>query len=116
MTIIAVSSIVEDNGKTIRQNNMEKTHTIPLDTFVEIIPSRWHDYSGMRGYVVRHGRDCDGTPLYSMGPKGDRELTVDDEPDERTRNFCNMMNKAWGAFSEHSLRVLPDPIPDPNTD
>lgn len=36
MTVVNVSDIVESNGNTIRQNNMNKQHTIPLGSLVEI--------------------------------------------------------------------------------
>lgn len=52
-------NMVEANGKTIKQNNTERTHTIPLDTLVEL-------ENGVRLFVYRHDRDCDGTPLYAL--------------------------------------------------
>jgi hypothetical protein len=71
MRWIPLSEIVENNGKTVRENNMEIKHQIPLGTLVEVIglePDS--DYYGIRLYVIQHHRDCDGTPLYALGPKG----------------------------------------------
>jgi hypothetical protein len=56
--IVLFSEIVEENGKTIRENNMVKNHTIPLGALVEV------ENSKIRLFVVHQGRDCDGTPLY----------------------------------------------------
>ena len=46
-------------GKTWREENMEKTHNIPLGTLVETD-------KGIRLWIVSHDRDCDGTPLYYL--------------------------------------------------
>ena len=52
-------NMVEENGKTIKQNNLSRSHNIPLDTLVEL-------ESGVRLFVTEHTRDCDGTPLYTL--------------------------------------------------
>lgn len=69
--VINVADIVEENGKTIRQNNLEKTHDIPIGTLVEVKFDEWHGDGACekvhaRLWVVSHDRDCDGTPLYSL--------------------------------------------------
>ena len=69
--ITFVSETVEQNGKTIKQNNLEKKHNIELGTLVEITcDDSLHDeedqHNGLRLFVVQHTRDCDGTPLYSL--------------------------------------------------
>jgi hypothetical protein len=69
--MIFVSDIVEENGKTIRQNNLERTHQIPLGTLVQIVSDypEYEDedyYNGCVLFVVNHSRDCDGTPLYDL--------------------------------------------------
>lgn len=56
----SLSEIVESNGKTVRENNLEKQHNIPVGSLVECV------YSGLRLYVAGYGRDCDGTPLYHL--------------------------------------------------
>jgi len=72
-TLINVADIVEENGKTIRENNLEKVHEIPLGTLVEVKFDEWYgdgvcEKIHARLYVVRHTRDCDGTPLYCLSP------------------------------------------------
>lgn len=68
MQPLYIGDIVEENGKSIRQNKMALTHNIPLGTFVEVAYDE-NDASaseGQRLYVQGHHRDCDGTPLYSL--------------------------------------------------
>jgi hypothetical protein len=63
ITIINVADLQDPNdpqGRSYRQVNAARTHAIPLGTLVEI-------ESGERLYVKWHGRDCDQTPLYSLG-------------------------------------------------
>lgn len=66
--IMLVSEIVESNGKTIRENNMELQHQFPLKSLVEIVadPDYVTDKDGLRVFVVGHARDCDGEPLYHL--------------------------------------------------
>jgi hypothetical protein len=60
---------VEKNGKTVRENNLARQHSIPLGALVDF---EYEEYFGngagvagrARMYVVDHARDCDGTPLY----------------------------------------------------
>jgi hypothetical protein len=82
------SEIVESNGKTIYQNNMKRTHTIPIGALVEVT-APGEPYDKIRLYVTRHTRDCDGEPLYSLGFKEEANY--------------NMMN---GGFGEESLKIV----------
>lgn len=69
---VFVGDIVEDNGKTVKENNLEKKHSIPLGSLVEITYEDSHEEENMygtRAFVVQHSRDCDGTPLYSLSLK-----------------------------------------------
>ena len=94
--MINVADIVEKNGKTVRQNNMEIGHEIPLGALVEIDCECQPDWQGCRLFVVRHDRDCDGTPLYSLGKKGE------DNPYALRLNQCN-------GWSKDSLKVIRNP-------
>lgn len=70
---VIVSEIIEQNGKSVKENNMQVHHVIPIGAIVEIIDS-YNDYPeefvsnehGIRLFVVSHDRDCDGTPLYGL--------------------------------------------------
>jgi hypothetical protein len=58
--MVDINSIVlPETGKTSRQTNLEKEHSIPLGSLVEL-------EDGIRLYVVGHPRDFDGTPLYNL--------------------------------------------------
>lgn len=77
--VLAVGDIVEKNGKTVRENNMAMGHNIPIGTLVEVEYDEGYGkgaYSKSRArlFVVEHNRDCDGTPLYSLGKDPDPEL------------------------------------------
>lgn len=71
-----ISAIVEQNGKTVRENNLVKRHRIPVGTLVEVKYDTWHGDGACskvhaRLFVVWHARDCDGTPLYHLGQNPD---------------------------------------------
>lgn len=104
VTIIPMSSVVEENGKTIRENNLAIQYKIPLNTLVEVVDREYSDYSKMRGYVVHRSRDCDGTPLYYLGPKDFKYVTDLEEPSFIYRALGN--KGTFGAFGEDSLIVL----------
>ena len=59
---IFVGDVVEENGKTVKENNLEKQHTFPVGSLVEVLGPE--DSKGLRLFVMRHSRDCDGSPLY----------------------------------------------------
>ena len=65
MTIL-VPDIVEANGKTIRENNLELKHRYPIGSLVEVSSDFDQGDNGLRLFVVRHSRDCDGEPLYDL--------------------------------------------------
>ena len=71
MSIVIVHDYVEGNGLSIRENNLNREHTIPLGSIVEVVyDDRDEDEDtqtfGLRLFVVNHSRDCDGTPLYDL--------------------------------------------------
>jgi hypothetical protein len=63
--------LVEGNGKTIEQNNLATTHKYPIGTLVQFETETCHGKCVTKTsgtlYVMEHTRDCDGTPLYSLG-------------------------------------------------
>jgi hypothetical protein len=119
MKIIMASDIVEENGKTIRQNNLERAHKIPIGALVEIIsaddPLDVEPTRGLRLFVVHHSRDCDGSPLYSLSfsRKAQEKLEeVDKNADALRRDGLYVMchSRAQGAllggYDEDSLTVI----------
>lgn len=112
---IFVPDIVEANGKTVRQNNLEIAHTIPLKTFVEI-DSDYNESHGCRGYVVDYERDCDGTPLYglSLDPTDAEHIAnmrrgVDEKLDQAEAWLKLARSRVNGGWGEDSLIILATP-------
>ena len=82
--------------RTYRQLNNAKTHAIPVGTLVEIVGDD-DRMAGVRLFVVHHGRDCDGTPLYYLSP--DPDDTVEERPGFR--------NPKWvGGSPEERLEIV----------
>ena len=67
MKFIFIGDITEENGKTIRENNLSIKHKIPIGQLVELRSDSDYGWEGIRLFVTSHTRDCDGTPLYSVG-------------------------------------------------
>lgn len=97
---IFVGDIVEENGLSIKENNLTLQHTIPIGTLVEITYDSQYDEPdektcGLRLFVVNHSRDCDGTPLYdlSFDKKSYKEWEQLDKK-VKQRDFENSMDEA----------------------
>ena len=50
----------DKKGRTYREVNLDKRHKYDLGSLVEF-------EDGVRLFITRHVRDCDGTPLYCVG-------------------------------------------------
>jgi hypothetical protein len=109
-----VADMVEENGKTIRQNNLEKTHLIPLGALVEVSYEDSYEEddektSGIRLFVVNHSRDCDGTPLYdlSFSKKAYKKWKELDEK-IKSKLFENQMDEALtkAVYWQESGKIL----------
>ncbi len=58
-------------GNTYKEDNLKIPHNIPIGTLVECKFDTWHSGGAcakyhVRLWVIRHDRDCDGTPLYTI--------------------------------------------------
>lgn len=117
--MLNVADIVEANGKTVKQNNMAQVHNISIGTLVEILPdSCSDDEAGLRLFVVGHGRDCDGTPLYHMSFNKDAYkemeehkrkkavLTDNNEYQIEKHLFTLAQGSILFNYSESSLKVI----------
>lgn len=92
--VVNVADLRDPNdpaGRSYRQVNAEKTHSIPLGALVEI------KGTCERLYVVIQGRDCDQTPLYWLSLK-------DNEEDTFLRD-----SKRFGGYCEENLTVIRRP-------
>ncbi len=69
--VVFFKDLVEDNGKTIEQNNLSNGHKYPIGTLVKFETETCHGGSETKTsgtlYVMEHTRDCDGSPLYLLG-------------------------------------------------
>lgn len=83
----------DPQGRSYRQVNAERTHAYPIGSLVELKSNEDYDYGGERLYVKYHGRDCDQTPLYSLGLK----------------NHENKYQWSHG-FSEESMKLIFKPV------
>lgn len=113
-----ISDMKEENGKTVKENNMNSFHSIPLGSLVEI------SETGERLFVCEHIRDCDGTPLYAVCSKkcleryGTHKGYIEDlqNPAESVdfnllhknfRNIVTRINSSYDhGFSEESLSLI----------
>ncbi|MCT4994224.1 hypothetical protein LZK84_16415 [Pseudomonas aeruginosa] len=106
--VINVSDLVEENGKTVRENNLAKNHNIAIGELVENV------HSGTRLYVFGYGRDCDGTPLYHLTANRDiigEEINqgIPDLKKEHIEIWLDGITYGkvlWNYTSEDNLRVV----------
>jgi len=91
----------KETGKTYREENAEKAHSIPIGSLVEIIPTDDEDSeAGVRLFVVFQYRDCDMTPLYSLA------VDANDTKVERP----GFGNRQWHTgYTEHCLKLIRRP-------
>jgi hypothetical protein len=98
--IIIVADLVDPKdkeGRTYREINNATKHQYEVGQLIEI-------KNGVRMFIAKQTRDCDGTPLYS--------LTAEREIDEALFN-----ERLWlHGYDEESMRLItpPDnkPLPD----
>lgn len=107
--VILISNIVEENGKTVRENNLEKKHAIALGSLVEINIDYIPEHK-LRLFVQEHSRDCDGTPLYSLS-SDIKDIGIDPsktEFDDPLERFLHIMarGRIKHGFSDKSLIVI----------
>jgi hypothetical protein len=104
-TFINIADIVEENGKTIRENNLAKVHGIPLGALVEVRPDDEDDREGgVRAFVVHQGRDCDGTPLYSLSLHAENICWDNVMPQDRYG--ISQLHATAHGYPEQSLEVI----------
>lgn len=112
--IQTVHHIVEENGKTIRENNMEKQHDVPVGALVELVDKENYDEEdkrdvGCRLVVVNHSRDCDGTPLYDLALPSEM-YTIGDDREERKRDLTVMQDRFHAKIHFHYGRSCFRPV------
>lgn len=114
------SDIIENNGKTVRDNNIQKKHNIPIGTLCEFVIDEWFGGGAcmagkFRLYVIEHNRDCDGTPLYSLSKhkpdhyvEGDIIFTMDNGSKFMLKEEIsfNILNEVINGVSEDQLTPI----------
>lgn len=91
--VINVADLVNsESGKTYREENSELQHNIPIGSLVEVA-------TGERLTVVKHTRDCDQTPLYTLGLK-------DNFKDYENLEEYQQCSSLYHGYSEESLKVI----------
>lgn len=99
-TIVMMHDLPSDiPGKTWKEKNLEMAHNIPLRSLVEVSYDGARN-NGVRLFVCRHDRDCDGTPLYS--------LTWDMDYFDRFKGLP-YTTVSTGGFGEDGLIVIQKP-------
>lgn len=115
--IVSAYDLIETNGRTWRENRLALKHNIPIGALVDVeIEKCFADNTSIKGvvrmYVLWHGRDCDGTPLYWLGtsPEG-----ADDWPPDGSNVIARMLHRyiygVEGGFHEDRLRVVVEGSP-----
>lgn len=119
MSIVFVHDYVEPNGRSIRENNYDRQHTIPLGAIVEVVyDDRDEDEDsqtfGLRLFVVNHSRDCDGTPLYDLSYsrtafKDHQELLEAEKSGDRLATLLRWQasGRLLRHYSAECLKIVP---------
>lgn len=75
-------------------------HAIPIGTLVEI-DLDYDDHHGVRGFVVEHTQDFDGTPLYSISIQTVEEANLLKQINEWLYRFSLL-----GGWNDDCLKVI----------
>ncbi len=110
--LVLIGDIIEKNGKTIRENNLSLNHNIPLGQVVEVEIETHSSLvvgdTGIKGmarlFVVKHDRDCDGTPLYGLS---NYPITYHQNSFlSREWQLYHSVCMYFSGYSEESLKVI----------
>lgn len=99
-SLITGHHIVEADGTTRKERNMELQHEIPLLSLVEI---KSGSMEGLRLFVQNFTRDCDGTPLYNLCF---RWKLVGIEHSVRNQNFVMNSGGISTGHNPNNLEVI----------
>jgi hypothetical protein len=103
------------SGPTIKEENLQKKHNIPIGTLVEVKYDIWFGNGACgkthaRLWVIDHNRDCDRTPLYILADKTRQDLEevfhIDFSKESwsmKARSYCNILTS---GHSEDSLKIV----------
>lgn len=93
MKIINIADLKDPNdpqGRTYRQVNKSKKHKFKIGQLIEL-------ENGVRLFIAKQTRDCDGTPLYSLST---------DEDDIEQRNDGSANYKWLHGYDEDNMKAV----------
>jgi len=98
---IIAHNLVEANGKTRKENNLEIEHKIPVGSLVEL-------ENGVRLFVAKQSRDCDGTPLYILNCVDEQAVYSywDDDQEYQEREVQRAKKRRMGGYGEESIFLV----------
>lgn len=110
--------LVEENGKTIRQNNMQIKHGFAVNDRVRFFHDQWDQY--ILAYVAILSRDCDGEPLYVLVPDRNKVERIQEceriisnkyssDEDKQFANFERMTTTIFSGYTAQSLELVDVP-------
>lgn len=105
-----VYNIRTPSGKTWKEENAELPHRIPIGALVEIQDPEGGVVNDARArlWVVEHTRDCDMTPLYSLGTKT-RQMQWEDAK-QRGSEIAHVYAMGFeGGYTEDNLKIIEYP-------
>jgi len=102
-----MSDLIEENGNSVKQNNMELKHKIAINSLVEV-NCECSNSHGLRLFVSAHTRDCDGTPLYSLSLEKTQETIREREKDNVLNAYLKGLDDGCRihGFDEDSLVLI----------
>jgi len=124
--LIFMSDLLEENGKTVMENNLEKEHKYPIGEIVEVTMGFGIGWScdgivkddegkeiclGLKEgtvvlYVVDHQRDCDGTPLYSLSDLKCKYPSYAKTFSEEWKCYRSFCNHFYHGIGEEDLKPV----------
>lgn len=124
--VMFVQDIIESNGKTVKENNLQKVHKYPIGTMIKYelkhidhIENHGTDkeicmgiHGTLCGFILTHDRDCDGTPLYTIGTDSPsyRDTVIEmlhlDITKSIHRSIADSMCHAYSGIAEEDLLIM----------
>jgi hypothetical protein len=93
MNFVNIADLQDPNdlqGRSYRQVNYARKHIFEVGQLVELD-------DGVRLYIAKQSRDCDGTPLYCLTPKKN-DYTIEEK---------GFANHNWlNGIDEESLKLI----------
>lgn len=96
--------LVEKNGKTIRENNMQIKHGFAVNDRVRFFHDQWDQH--ILAYVAILTRDCDGEPLYVLVPDRNKVEKIRECERIISDNHESAENKQYAHFEKMTTTIF----------